>query len=197
MVRYPSVSVPPITGAIVTPPSQLRAWQPSTWPKAPAKWNAGFSAIIRRIFEDSMLNEIDNVIADAHDNLEHRGHVVAIALLCALDAISSYGYGARSGRQIPDFVRAHLPADYRPHADALLRLYRHTMVHSWNLFEAAVLPGNDPVTVSNGRLCFGLLHFRKALSEAVESYFKKLATDSTLQTMTLRRYRKLKSSAKT
>jgi hypothetical protein len=197
MVRYPPpASVPSVTGAIVAPSSAFRAWQPSTWPNAPSKWDASLVGTIRQIFEGSILNEIDNVIDDAGGNLEHRGHVVAIALLCAIDAISSYGYGARNGKQIPYFVRAHLPAEYHPHATNLLRLYRHAMIHSWNLFEAAILPGNDPVTKDNGLLCFGLLHFRDTISKGVEDYLKDLETNKRLQTMTLKRYRKLKSSAK-
>jgi hypothetical protein len=159
-------------------------------------------ATIRKIFEESILDEIDNVIADAGGNLVHRGHVVAIASLCALDAMSSYGYGAKSAKQIPDFVRAHFPASYHVQADELLRLYRHAMVHSWNLFEAAILPGNDPVTIDNGVLCFGLIDFRDAISKGmddylnVDDYLKKLEADQKLQEMTLKRYRKLKASAK-
>src|ERR1700732_4450900 len=112
MVEYTaSVSVPSVTGAIIPGSSGFLAWQPSTWPPAPQTWNAGLIATVQKIFEESMLNEIENVIADAGKNLEHRGHVVAIALLCALDAISSYGYGAKSGKQIPDFVQAHFPTN--------------------------------------------------------------------------------------
>ncbi len=197
MVRYAaSVSVLSATGAIVPGSAAFHAWQPSTWPKAPSKWDVGLIATIRQIFDESILNEIDNVIKDAGGNLEHRGHVVAIASLCALDAISSYGYGARSGKQIPDFVRAHFPPNYQPHADALLCLYRNAMVHSWNLFEAAIKPGNDPVTRAKGVLCFGLLHFRQAISKAVNDYLKKLKTDQNLQATTLKRYRQLKASAK-
>ena len=68
--------------------------------------------VLKRIFEVSMLMEINNVIEDAtqrNGSLEHRGHVLAISLLCALDAISSYGYGRKNGRQIPPFIRAISP----------------------------------------------------------------------------------------
>jgi hypothetical protein len=197
MVRYQgSLSSPSITGAIVSNPVATRPWQPSTWPKTPSKWDQSLVAVMQTIFEQSILNEINNVIADAGGNLEHRGHVVGIALLCALDAISSYGYGAKSGKQIPAFVRAHFPTEYHPHAKAVLRLYRHAMIHSWNLFEAAILPGNDPVTLENGILCFGLLHLRDAISKGAGDYLKKLETDQTLQGMTLKRYRQLRASAK-
>jgi hypothetical protein len=119
MVKYPMS----ISGSFA-------AWQPSTWPVAPSKWDVNLIETLREIFEKSILNEIDDVIADAGGTLEGRGHVVAIALLCALDTISSYGYGARSGRQIPEFVRDHFPLEYRSHAAALQKLYRHAMVHS-------------------------------------------------------------------
>jgi hypothetical protein len=58
-----------------------------------------------------------------------------------------------------------------------------------------ILPGNDAVT-SKGGICFGLLHFRDALSKASDDFLKKLETDKNLQTMALRRYGKLKGSAK-
>ena len=197
MVRYDeiNVSAPSVTGAIIPDSAGFRAWQPSTWPASPAKLDPDLIKTLRTIFYDSMLNEIDNVIADAGGNLTHRGHVVAISLLCALDAISSYGYGAKSGNQIPPFVRPHFPVEYRPHAKALLKIYRHAMVHSWNLFGATILPGNESVT-NKGGLCFGLLHFRAAISTGVDDFLKKLETDKNLQTMALKRYRKLKTSAK-
>ena len=143
-----------------------------------------------------MLDEINNVIADAKGNLEHRGFVIAIALMCALDTISSYGYGARSGKQIPNFVRSHFSSDYRPHAAALLRLYRHCLVHSWSLPKAAITSGSDPIVTNNGVLCFGLLQFRDALSRASEDFFKKLETDHGLQAKTLTRYRMIKKDAR-
>jgi hypothetical protein len=191
-----SLSVPSVTSAIIPDPDFL-PWQPSTWPKAPVKWDPSLITTIRKIFDEAMLNEIDNVISDAGGNLDHRGHVVAIALLCALDAISSYGYGRENGRQIPPFIRAHFPKEYHPHAKALLRLYRHSMVHSWNLFEATILPGNDPVKTSKGGcLTFGLLHLREAISRGVADYLKTLETSKALQTKTLNRYRALRASAK-
>jgi len=195
-MKYPkAVSVPSVTGAVVPQPS-FRAWQPSTWPSAPSKWEPGFVATIRAIFQESILTEINNVVADAGGNLEHRGYVIAIALLCALDAISSYGYGAKNGKQIPDFIRAHFPEPYKSHAEALLRLYRHEKVHSWNLFKVAILPGNETVAVDHGVISFGLLNFLDAVSEGANGYLKKLETDKMLQRETLERYRKLKGSAK-
>ena len=91
------VSAPPITGAQIraTPqPLPFVAWQPSTWPPTPPAVDAQFIFSLKRIFEESILSEIANVVSDAtkcNGDLQHRGHVVAIALMCALDAIASYG----------------------------------------------------------------------------------------------------------
>jgi len=195
-----SVAAPPITGAIVGSqpgnPSTFYAWEPSTWPQPPTIVDGAFIENLRAIFNESMLGEIDNVIGDAlksNGDLQHRGHVVAISLLCALDAVSFYGYGAD---KIQDFVKAHFPAEYRPHAERLLILYRHIMVHRWNLFRAALAPGNDPPTTdANGVLCLGLIHLRDALRVAVEDFLQRLGSDATLQANTLRAYSRLRGSA--
>jgi len=102
----------PVTGAMLHPAEMVRfvSWQPSAWPAAPAD-DHEFVLIVKRIFELSRLLEISNVMDDATartGGLEHRGHVIAISLFCALDAISSYGYGKKNGRQIPPFVPCSL-----------------------------------------------------------------------------------------
>src|SRR5436309_7254487 len=86
------VSSAPITGAQVgtAPQTLFFAWQPSTWPAVPAIVDEKFIKTLKQIFEDSILGEIAHVISDAHKcngDLQHRGHVVAISLMCALDAI--------------------------------------------------------------------------------------------------------------
>lgn len=191
-------SAPPVTGSDGLEKPRFHAWQPSTWPDPPPAVDQDFIRTLKRIFEDSILGEINNVISDAekcNGGLQFRGHVVAIALFCALDTISSYGYGARSGNKIPDFVRAHFPAEFAAHADLLLPLYRHTMVHSWNLFEASVSPGNAPITYK-GTISFGLLTFFGVLVHGTESFLNALETDPTLQANTLKRYGDLKGSAR-
>ena len=86
-----STVVPPITGAIVgvTNPFLFRAWQPSTWPDAATLGDNEFIEVLKRIFEESILGEVRNVIEDirkSNGTLAFRGHVVGIALMCALDA---------------------------------------------------------------------------------------------------------------
>ena len=78
---------PPTSGfASLADLVQFVPWQPSAWPDAPSDCHE-FVMVLKRIFEVSMLMEINNVIEDANARnrgLEHRGHVVAISLLCAL-----------------------------------------------------------------------------------------------------------------
>jgi hypothetical protein len=198
-----------VTGAFISTPASgfatvpaapmFYAWQPSTWPNVPTTVDDAFIENLKRIFEDSILGEISNVISDAkksNGDLQHRGHVVAISLMCAVDAISSYGYGAQSGKQIPDFMRAHFPAKYHLHADSILFLYRHAMVHSWNLFAVSISPGDEPIAECGGVISFGLLNFFDALTVATENFLEKLLVDVTLQKNTLERYNALKKSAK-
>jgi hypothetical protein len=146
-----------------------------------------------------MLTEINNVIEDAvarNGSVEHRGHVLAISLLCALDAISSYGYGARSGNQIPPFICAHFPDEYRPFAENVLKSYRHATVHSWNLFEVAITSANESIKADGGVISFGLLNFFEALKYAAENFLEQLALDSKLQAESRSRYNALRLSAR-
>lgn len=143
-----------------------------------------------------MLGEISNVIHDitkSNGDLQQRGHVVAIALMCALDAIASYGY---RGKHISKFVKNHFPDDYKPYANDIYKLYRNSLIHSWNLFEATMWPGNERIRKTRRTLEFGLLNFLDALQQGVTHFLVQLQTDAKLQTNTLNRYRKLKNTAK-
>lgn len=195
------LSAPAVTGTVVRAAPRLGfvAWQPSTWPIAPSAVDEEFIQTLKRIFEDSILGEISNVIADvkkSNGDLQHRGHVVAISLMCALDAISSYGYGRKNGKQIPPFVRAHFPSEYHRYAEEIRNVYRNTVVHSWNLFEAAIYPDETGIKSENGTIGFGLLNFFEALVRATEDFLEKLANDAHLQKNTLKRYRELRKTAK-
>ena len=68
----------------------LVSWQPNTWPKPPSQWEPQLADLLETIFNDTMLKELENVIADvlAHNkSLAYRGHVIAIPLFCAVDAL--------------------------------------------------------------------------------------------------------------
>jgi hypothetical protein len=213
LVRYPesgSTAAPSVTGAMIDAtitiqPPAWSPWLPSSWPPAPVKVDESFVETLHRIFQESILDEVDNVIADANGNLSHRGHVIAIALLCALDAVSSYAYRDKKlgkGRLAPknkalsQFVAAHFPADYQPYDKEINKLYRNCMIHNWNLFEAAIQFGDQKVDNTKGILSFGLLSFRDALEAGIDDFLLNLKTKHSLQTTALKRYRKLRSSAK-
>jgi hypothetical protein len=192
-----NVSAPPATGAIVaalTP--AFIPWQPSTWPAPPTVVDEKFIYTLKQIFEGSILGEINNVISDvtkSNGDLCNRGHVVAISLMCALDAIASYGY---RNHHISDFIKAQFPTDYHAHADEIYKLYRNSLIHSWNLFKASIYPDNTKIKTEGGTLAFGLLDFFEALVQATGSFLENLATDAALQNNTLNRYRDLRASAK-
>lgn len=190
--------------------SGFTPWQPSTWPNPPAVFDADFAETLKQIFKETILNEISNVISDAKNSghgLVHRGHVVALAMLCAIDTISSYAFPKikvpcptcdRSdaiGSKYQKFIADFFPPDYQPFAKDIYDLYRNSIVHSWNLFQAGMLPGNDPITNTNGGLSFGLLNFFEALQSSVENFLSKLPLDQNLQVSSMDRYKKLKESA--
>jgi hypothetical protein len=184
-----------VTGAIVTPTSQFLAWQPSTWPAPPAEVDEKFIYALKQVFEESILGEISNVLVDvqkANGSLQNRGHVLAIAMLSALDAIASYGY---RGHRVKKFIEAHFPPDYHTHAAKIFDLYRNSMIHSWNLFEASIYPDDSKVRSEGSTLAFGLLHFFDALVNGTSAFLERLATDAALQSNTLGRYHELKRSA--
>jgi hypothetical protein len=158
--------------------------------------NEEFVYILKRIFEDSMLVEIKNVIDDVHKSqgtLIYRGHVVAVALMCALDAIASYGY---RGHHVSEFISAHFRADYHPFANEIYKLHRNSLVHSWNLFEATIYPDDTKIKSEGGVVAFGLLDFFDVLVQAAGDFLNRLDTDATLQKNTLERYAELKATAK-
>lgn len=196
-VKASTVSLP-ITGAIVSGTSSLlfAAWQPSIWPAASASAPGEFIEVLKRIFEESILGEVRNVIEDitkSNGTLAFRGHVVAISMLCALDAISSYGYrGLKNGK----FIAAHFPVEYRPYADQIYNLFRSSMVHSWNLFEASLYADNSPIRLEKGTLAFGLLNFFDALVAGTEDFLNCLPAGGDLLTNSIIRYEKLRATAK-
>lgn len=191
-----SLYAPSVSGAIITPTPIFFAWLPSTWPATPSAVDDEYINTLKQIFEESILGEISNVLGDVHKangSLRNRGHVLAIAMLSALDAIASYGY---RGHRFKKFIESHFAPDYHPHAAEIFDLYRNSMIHSWNLFEASIYPDDSNVRLEGSTLAFGLLHFFDALVNGTGAFLEKLATDADLQSNTLRRYEELKQSAK-
>jgi hypothetical protein len=189
---------PSVTGANVSATGQqvFTAWQPSTWPSAPAGSPDQFAELLKGIFEESILGEVRNVIDDirkSNGTLANRGHVVAIALMCALDAISSYGYrGKRSGK----FITDNFPAAYHPYADQIYELFRLSLIHSWNLFEASIYADDSPIRTDGATIAFGLLNFFDALVQGTENFLTSLLTNDQLLTNSIHRYEELRATAR-
>jgi len=148
----------------------------------------------------SMLDELRNVVGDiqaanpGNASMVHRGHVIAVAYMCALDAVSSYGY---KNKNVKKFIRNHFPDEYKGYASKIYPGYRHNLVHAWNLFgTAALLPGNETISGQGGGVSFGILNFVDAFEKGVSDLLIQLKTDKTLQERALYRYREVTGEIK-
>ncbi|MCZ7358012.1 MAG: hypothetical protein O8C66_05890 [Candidatus Methanoperedens sp.] len=185
-------------------------WQPSTWPDSPT--TSQFPEIMKKIFKETMVGEINDVIKDilkSNKSLVHRGHAVAIPMLCAIDSLSKYAYvnvkseecpscgrSDRVGPKFAKFIETYFPNEYKPYSNEIYKLYRNGLVHEWNLFRASMWPDNRNITKDGENLSFGLLNFSDALNSAVDDFLIDLANDPKLQKNVMDRYSKLKSMAR-
>ena len=183
-------------------------WQPSTWTEP----DDNFLSNLETIFQTTILDEIGNVISDAqkaNGSLEHRGHVISLAMLCAVDTLSSYAFldiekEVCETCKRPDGVRGHyikyvedfFPDSYKPFSELIYKKYRNSTVHSWNVFEVGMLPGDEPIEMQGESLIFGLINFYKALQESVENFIETAKTNEEIQKSCLERYTRLRGSAK-
>ena len=184
--------------ALKTGSTAFVPWLPSTWPEPPVSFNADFARTLKRIIKKTMLDEIENVISDAraaNGSLEHRGHVVALAILCAIDSIAAYSFSGRVGARYKKFISTFFPISYRPFAKDIYEFYRNSIVHSWNLFQVGIWPGNESIAKNGGALSFGLINCFDALNKAVGNFLSELLKDPNLQQNCLKRYSYLKHSA--
>lgn len=188
-------------------------WQPSSWPKVPREYNDNFGKILKSIFIESLVLEIKNIISDMPKtkdgipNIEHRGHVLVLSILCAIDTLSSYafyntdiercsqcGRGDSISIRYQKYIDNFFPKEYKLFSKKIYKLYRNPITHSWNLFKATMLPGNDGIKEINGVVILGLLNFFNALEYSINSFIKKLKEDKNLQKSALLRYDELQSS---
>lgn len=185
-------------------------WQPSTWPDF-SNYDEEFHEIISRIFKETIIDEISNVIKDAQKNngsLEHRGHVIAIAQLCAIDTLSSYaffdaekevckicGMSDSKIKKYETFIKEFFSESYRRFAHEMYKSHRNEMIHGWNLLEVGISPGEEPIEKKGETLYFGILNFQKNLEIAVDGFLKKLKTSSQLQQNVLNRYKEQKKKS--
>lgn len=172
-------------------------WRPSTWPEINVGENQKLLITLNEIIQKNILDEINNVISDANKKLEHRGHVILISFMCAIDSISSYAFSNITGKGCKEkryikFINKYFPKNYKPYASDIYNLYRNSSVHSWNIFEVAVSPGEENIIKENGTISFGLLNFNDALKEGVFNFLEDFKSDTNLQKNCLERYSELR-----
>ena len=188
------------TGGMIPNPPAFTPWLPSTWPVVPSGDTAELWRILNEIVQETVIVEIGNVISDAqtvNGDVQRRGHVVALAIVCAIDALASYAFeGAGVGRRYKTYIQEFFPASYQARAAGLYKLYRNCLVHSWNLFEVSIYPDDKSIEENGGIISVGLLNFFAALEESVRNVGTRFVTDVDLQNSCRRRYEKLRSTAK-
>ena len=201
------VKEPEIKKQKKTSTKELIPWIPTTWPEEPQ------IAIIKEIFDTTIFLEIDNILKDiensSHEGLNHRGHILSIVLLCAVDTISSYASreenvefctschrSDRVGPRYKKFIKEFFPDNYARYSEDIYKLFRNNVVHSWNLFEATILPENQIISKNGNIISFGLLNFYEALKQAYSKFLEKLKTDEELRKISFARYKELKSTAR-
>ena len=91
---------------------------------------------------------------------------------------------------------AHFPDEYRPYADQIYEVFRLSLVHSWNLFEASLYADNSTIRLEGGTLAFGLLNFFDALVAGTEDFLNCLPAGGDLLTNSISRYEELRATAK-
>lgn len=194
----------PLSGAMIEETVgnvEFIPWRPSTWPEAPKEFNEDFAGVFERIIRETILDELKNVVGDivkSHGSLQHRGHVVGAGLMCALEVLSTYGYRSKDGSKgsVRMYVQKHFPDEYKPYAAKFYDMYRNDLVHQWNLFSAALLPGNEPVTGKHGIMQFGLLNFLDAFSRSIDDFLDTLSSNEKVQYQCVDRYRRLRKRAR-
>lgn len=183
-------------------PLLFSAWLPSSWPITPTVVTPTFVETLHTVFHEGMLDEIRNVIDDAiarNGSLEHRGHVLAIAIMCAIDSVAAFTSqdmtkGAQQ-RRFTAFIGTYV-AEIAPYADDLYGADRNSLIHSWFLFRVAMSPDDQPISREpSGGVSVGLLTLHAALLEGVSRYLTSLASNPSLGEAALAQYDQLRSSA--
>jgi len=170
------------------PPRQWHSWHgnraagPSCpWPLMTSSFSLS-SPFLRNRFSRNQQCHAD--VHKSNGDLQHRGHVVAIALMCRWTPLP------RMDTENITFPisskRTSAPTTTRCGSD--YELYRCSLVHSWNLFEAAICPDDTKIKLEGRSLTIGLLDLFDCLVPATEDFLEKLTYDPALQKNTLERY---------
>lgn len=195
-----------LSGTHVNTQNHFVPWQPSTWPEV----DENFLENIEKILNDIVF-EIKNVVSDAEEQnggLSRRGHVVALALFCSVDTLSSYafrergggvckecGKGEKIGPRYQEYIKKFFPDDYKPHAEVLYKNYRTNFVHSWNLFSGSITPGDEKIKVDGDKIQVGLLDFLQAVKFSVEKLIQEMQQNEEIYDNCVARYNFLRESA--
>ena len=175
---------------------------PSTWPAFLDPADSRLVSVLRELLHEGMLAELENVCSDAircnPGGLQGRGHVVGVAMMAILDAVSCFASPKeRQCERIPSFIQRYFPREYHVIAQDISDWYRNGLVHEWFMRKVAFLPGTELLRVEpNEAPVVGLLAFKAALESAVALYLTELTTDEGVRRRAGDRYRTLQSDVR-
>jgi hypothetical protein len=175
---------------------------PSTWPPVGSDPDCSFADILKRLFVEGMLAELQNVCGDIRANsttgLEGRGHVIGVAMMSILDSVSRFAYPTEHQPvRIPHYVHDYFAAEYHRIEQDLSDRYRNGLIHEWFMREVAFLPGDEPLAVqANGSPVLGLLTFRGELAESIHRFIADLRADAARRRNAAIRYRYLQQNVR-
>jgi hypothetical protein len=191
-----------VSGAMIQAPAIFYPQLPSTWPPVPINPTAEFVAVWDALFNRGMLMEIDNVYNDVADrnagSLSGRGHVLALAMMCALDSLSQFAFvGERQHVRIAGFIEEYFPQEFRSIAAEINDHYRNGLVHEWFMTAVAFEPEDEPIRrEQNGSIVMGLRTFKNGLDAAVIEFLAKLRIDDELRRTAAIRYGSIQSRSR-
>ena len=85
---------------------------------------------------------------------------------------------------------------YRPYADKIYAVFRVSLIHNWNLFEASIYADNSTIRMEGSTIAFGLHNFSDALVAGTENFLNSLPSDRVLFNNSRNRYEELRATAK-
>ena len=180
-----------------------------TWPKYENLKNESNSTIadfISKIYKKGIFREINRLLTcDIYDentqthytNCAGIGHIVLIAICCAIDSLSAFASGGGKVRnRFTSFIARYFPSNYSGKESKIYEAFRCDSVHGWNLHKSSISGYvNDPKHLSEegGTIYISLYDLFNDLNKAFDNYYQELKEDNTIKNNLLKRYKDIKA----
>ncbi|MHA2061782.1 MAG: hypothetical protein ACW963_05785, partial [Candidatus Sifarchaeia archaeon] len=114
-----------------------------TWPTADdleKQTNDVIADFISKIYRKGVFCEINKLMTcDQYKNCAGIGHIVLIAITCAIDSLSAFASGGgRVGDRFTGFIAKYFPNKYSGKENSIYKAFRCDSVHGWNLHRSTI-----------------------------------------------------------